>query len=37
MKLTDLTQRAKNAVLRLVQRRVSLFGFGVVLAGRWLG
>lgn len=37
VKLTGVAQRAKNAVVRPVQRRVSLFGFSVVLVGRWLG
>ncbi len=37
MKLTGVRQRAKIAVVRPVKRRVRLFGFGVVFAGRWLG
>jgi hypothetical protein len=37
VKLTGVAQRAKIAVIRPVKRRVRLFGFGVVLAGRWLG
>jgi hypothetical protein len=37
VKLTGLAQRAKNVVVRPVKRRVRLFGFGVFLAGRYLG
>lgn len=37
MKLTGVRQRAKIAVVRPVKRRVSLFGFCVILAGRLLG
>jgi hypothetical protein len=34
VKLTGVRQRAKIAVVRPVKRRVRLFGFGIVLAGR---
>lgn len=37
VKLTSVAQRAQIAVVRPVKRRVRLFGFGVFLAGRYLG
>ena len=37
MKVTGVAQRAKNAVVRPVDLRVSLFGFSVFSAGRWFG
>ncbi len=32
-----MRQRAKDAVVRPVERRVGMFGFFVISAGRWLG
>ncbi len=37
VKLTGVLQRAENAVVWPVERRVGLFGSCVVPAGRWLG
>jgi hypothetical protein len=36
LKLTGVRHRAKNAVVRPVERRVGMFGFCVISAGRGL-
>ena len=37
VKLTGVRQRAKDAVVCPVERRVGMFGFCVIAEGRWLG